>query len=308
MVKKITEYSFYKKLETKLSSVILPGFHGVSLFDSLSFFVKEIFSAKFALLARSISFSFLLSLPPFLLFLFSLIPYLPLSSENIIQSINESLGLITHNAQLKNSISALLQDFFLHKKDVLLSFTALLTLWYSSNGMLGLMNSFDRSHSGFIFTPWYKKRLWAVFLTILFNGLILLAFALMIGQQWLFEILHISNWVFVTKLIEILIMTAALLFIVALIYKYGPATASRWPMITPGALLACFLLIVVTLIFFNLVTRLVNYNQIYGSVGTLIMFLAWLFFVSQILLIGFELNVSIFVNKELQNEKNILDC
>ena len=61
-----------------LKQIVLPGFEGVSLFDSLNFFSRQIFSNKFYSKASAISFSFIMALPPLMLFLFTLIPYIPL--------------------------------------------------------------------------------------------------------------------------------------------------------------------------------------------------------------------------------------
>lgn len=298
---KISNLRIIRKLRIWLSDIILPGFHGVSLYDSLRFFGKEIFSARFTVLARSVSFSFLMALPPFLLFLFTLIPYIPLSDESIINSIEETVGIITQSQQLQQSVSELLEDFFLHKKEVLLSFSVFMTLFFSSNGTMGLMTSFDRGFAGFKKQFWYSKRLWAILLTIIFLFVIILSFSLMIFQAWLFAYFGLDGWIVIAKVLQYVIIATMLVISISIIYKYGPSTHSRWPLITAGSILASTLIILVTVGFFYAVNNLVNYNQIYGSVGTLIIFLVWLFTISQIILIGFELNVSIFVNKELKS-------
>ncbi len=285
-------------LKVWLSGIVLPGFHGVSLYDSFRFFGKEILSPRFTIMARAMSFSFLMSIPPFLLFLFTLIPYLPLSTEALIASIDETVGIITQSERLQKSIVNLMNDFFLHKKEVLLSFSVLLTLFFSSNGLMGLMSSFDRSFAGFKKQVWYKKRLFAILLTVIFLAVIILSFSLMIFQAWLFDYAGLEGWVIIGKLLQYIIIASMLVLTISIIYRYGPATHTRWPMITPGSLVASTLIIALTVGFFYMVNNLVNYNQIYGSVGTLIIFLIWLFTMAQILLIGFELNVSIFVNKE----------
>ncbi len=301
---RIKNARFVRILKVWLSNIVLPGFHGVSLYDSLNFFGKEIFSTRFAVMARSVSFSFLMALPPFLLFLFTLIPYLPLSDESLISSIEETVGIVTQNARLQQSVTALLRDFFLHKKEVLLSFSVLMTLFFSSNGMMGLMTSFDRSFAGFKKQFWYAKRLWAILLTIIFLVVIIVSFSLMIFQAWLFDYAGLQDWIVIGKVLQYIIIAAMLVFTISIIYRYGPSTNSRWPLITAGSILASALIIIVTIGFFYAVNNLVNYNQIYGSVGTLIIFLVWLFTISQILLIGFELNVSIFVNKELNRKES----
>jgi len=297
---KLRKLRVARVLKVWLSKIVLPGFHGVALYDSLRFFVGEIFSARFTVMARAVSFSFLLSLPPFLLFLFTLIPYLPLSDTSIISSIVDTVAMITQSEKFKSSVANLLRDFFLHKKEVLLSFSVFMTLFFSSNGLMGLMTSFDRSYAGFKKRTWYKKRGIAILLTFLFIFVVLVSFSLLLFQAWLFEYFGLEQWVVVGKMLQYIIIISMVWLTISVIYRYGSATHTRWPLVTPGSMLTTGLIILITIIFFYAVNNIVNYNQIYGSIGTLIIFLIWLFTMSQILLIGFELNVSIFVNKELR--------
>ncbi len=296
---KIRSHRLIRKLRIGLSRIVLPGFQGISLYDSLRFFFKEIFSQHFTFMARAVSFSFLMSLSPFLLFLFTLIPYLPISSENVISSISDTVGLITQSAKFQASVTNLLEDFFAHKKEVLLSFSVLLTLFFSSNGMLGLMISFDRSVEEFKKKNWYSQRLWAILLTVIFIVVIILSLALLLFQEWFFMSYGLEDWIYVGKFFQFVIIGLMLLMTISIIYRYGPATSTRWPLITPGSILATSLFLIITAVFFFAVNNIINYNQIYGSVGTLIIFLVWLFSISEILLIGFALNVTIFVNKKL---------
>ena len=291
-------------LKVWLSQVILPGFHGVSLYDSLSFFIRQIISPRFTVAARAVSFSFLMSMPPFLLFLFTLIPYLPIPTESLITSLEQTIGIITQNEKLQEAVTKLMNNFFLHKKEVLLSFSVLMTLFFSSNGLMGLMTNFDRNFAGFKRRVWYRKRLYAILLTIVFFAVIILSFSLMIFQAWIFEYLGLYTWIVIGKILQYLIIAFMLIVTISLIYRYGPNTNSRWPLLTPGSIVASALIIILTVGFFYAVNNLINYNQIYGSVGTLIIFLVWLFTMSQILLIGFELNVSIFVNKALKSNNS----
>ncbi|KXK43010.1 MAG: ribonuclease BN [Bacteroidetes bacterium OLB11] len=99
-----------------LKQVYLPGFEGVSLFDSLSFFQKQIFSSRFNYSASAVSFSFLMALPPLLLFFFTLIPYLPLPEKQILEVLNNMMLLMTPNENMQRSVNKLISDFITHKK------------------------------------------------------------------------------------------------------------------------------------------------------------------------------------------------
>ena len=297
----IIQSQFVQSIIKWLRNIFLPGFEGVSLYDSLNFFRKEIFSNRFYTRASAVSFSFLMAMPPLLLFFFSLVPYLPLPEGKIIATITEMLNILSPNDKMKLSVGKLIRDFITHKKTVLLSFSVLLTLFYSSNGMMGLLNTFQKKLPGFKQKKGIQLRLYSILLTLLLIALIILALFLMILQSWVVESLHIDflQNSFFLKFITYSLVVLLCFFIVSMIYRYGITTEKRFKLISPGSIIATFLIILTTTIFFYAVNNLVNYDKIYGSIGTLIIFMAWVNFIAQILLIGFELNSSIAVNRKL---------
>ena len=296
----IIQSQFVQSIIKWLRNIFLPGFEGVSLYDSLNFFRKEIFSNRFYTRASAVSFSFLMAMPPLLLFFFSLVPYLPLPEGKIIATITEMLNILSPNDKMKLSVGKLIRDFITHKKTVLLSFSVLLTLFYSSNGMMGLLNTFQKKLPGFKQKKGIQLRLYSILLTLLLIALILLALFLMILQSWVVESLHIDflQNSFFLKFVTYTMVVLLCFFIVSMIYRYGITTEKRFKLISPGSIIATFLIILTTTIFFYAVNNLVNYDKIYGSIGTLIIFMAWVNFIAQILLIGFELNSSIVVNRK----------
>ena len=298
----IIQSQFVQSIIKWLRNIFLPGFEGVSLYDSLNFFRKEIFSNRFYTRASAVSFSFLMAMPPLLLFFFSLVPYLPLPEGKIISTITEMLNILSPNDKMKLSVGKLIKDFITHKKTVLLSFSVLLTLFYSSNGMMGLLNTFQKKLPGFKQKKGIQLRLYSIMLTLLLIALIILALFLMILQSWVVESLHIDflQNSFFLKFVTYTLVVLLCFFIVSMIYRYGITTEKRFKLISPGSIIATFLIILTTTIFFYAVNNLVNYDKIYGSIGTLIIFMAWVNFIAQILLIGFELNSSIVVNRKLK--------
>ncbi len=300
----ISHSSVVQRIVYQLKQIYPPGFEGVSLFDSFNFFRKQIFSNKFYTKASAISFSFLMALPPLLLFFFTLIPFLPLPEERILTVMNEIIMLISPNEQLKESVSNMLYNFFHHKKNVLLSFSVILTLYYASNGMMGLMSTFEKRLPGFKARHWLRQRLVAVALTLMLIVATLLAPTWMMLQLWLANSLSLDfmkNLYFIKSAIYLVIFITLLLTI-SYTYKYGASTDTKLKLISPGAIIATLLIILITFGFFYAVNNLVNYDQIYGSIGTLIIFLVWINLVSQIILVGFELNASIIVNKKRSNK------
>jgi membrane protein len=281
-----------------LRSIVLPGFQGISLFESLNFFRKEIFSARFNDRASAVSFKFILALPPTLLLLFTLIPYLPISG--IDKTINDIILLITPNAKTQKNISEIVTGLYKHKKNTLLSFSLLLTLYYSSNGMMGLMRQFNKALPGFRKRNVIKRRGMAVVLTGVLLLSIIITASYFIFQKWAFDSIGIKalqkNGVI--KFFSYIMIITMIFASVASIYRFGPALKNKWKWITPGSILATALIVISTFLLNWAVNNLVNYSKIYGSIGTLIVFILWIFYNAQILLIGFELNVSIMVQKD----------
>jgi membrane protein len=287
-------------LITRLKAVFLPGFEGVSLFHSLNFFRKEIFSNRFYTKASAIAFSFIMALPPLMLFFFTLVPYLPLPENRIMAVINQLILLFSPNEDIKRSVLDMVYNFINHKKNVLLSFSVLLTLYYASNGMMGLMHTFQRRDPGFKDRHWLRSRGIAIGLTVLLIVTSLLPLTLILLQFWFatqFEWAFMQNSAYVQVFVYLLIVLTLLLSM-SFIYHFGASTVSRLHLISPGAIITTFLIIVITQIFFYAVNHLVNYDKIYGSIGTLIIFLGWIHLIAQVILIGFELNVSIIVHKK----------
>jgi Predicted membrane protein len=282
-----------------MKNVYLPGFEGVSLFESLNFFRKEIFSNHFYINASAISFSFIMALPPLLLFFFTLIPHLPLPEERILQVLNDMLVLLSPNDTIKQNITDIVFDFIHHKKNVLLSFSVLLTIYFSSNGMMALMNAFDKKSPGFKPRHFIKARLLAILLTFMLILALFMTITFLIVQAWVvnrLDVAMLKNFT-VIKIFVIILIIFVCLIAVSFTFKYGPSTESRLSFFSPGAIMSTFLLVLITSGFFYVVNNLVNYHKIYGSIGTLVVFLIWVNLVAQILLIGFELNASILIGK-----------
>ncbi len=286
--------------KTWLKNIHPKGFQGISLYDSLNFFRKEIFSAKFNDRASSVSFKFIMAIPPSLLLFFTLIPYLPI--DNIDKTITDIIALITPSPRTQKAINKIITDFYKHKKNTLLSFSLILTLYYSSNGMLGLMRQFNRALPGFKKRNMVKRRSMAIALTGLLMLSVIITAAFFIFQAWVFKNIGAKaiqkNWII--QSVSYLIIAGMIFLTVCAVYRFGPAVKRRWKWVTPGSIVATTLIITTTLLLNWVVNNLVNYDKIYGSISTLIVFILWIFYNAQILLIGFELNVSIMVNREIK--------
>jgi len=286
----------------KARQIILPAVGGASLYDVSKFFFKELRTLKLTERAAGVTYNFLMAMPPVFLFLFSLIPYMPL--QHVQQTILSILRLITPNDHIYDTVSKVLIDFMNTPKPDVLSFGVLLILFFSSNGMMGLMRSFDKSQSLYVKRTGLSRRWTAVKLTFMLIAVSLLAISVLIiqSQQLNVWVLRIFHNVIAIKVLSIFILIVIIFFAISIIYKYGPSLSHRSPLISVGSLFATSMILIVSSVFFFLVNHFLNYNKVYGSIGTLIAFMVWLWLNVVIILLGYELNVSILLGRLSQEE------
>jgi membrane protein len=197
-------------------------------------------------------------------------------------------------------------DSFFKKDHIgLLSFGFLLLIFFASNGMMGLMRSFNKNYIGFEKRTGLNTRLVAIKLTIINMGLLLGCLLLLILQGAVLKLLGVKSE-FVLNVIGVfrwLFIISLIFYAIAFIYKYAPAIQKRWKLASPGAILATFLSILTTLGFSIFVNNFGKYNALYGSIGTIIVLMIIIYINSLVLLIGYELNVSIHSIKAMAEER-----
>jgi len=296
-------------IEGKSKKIILPGFQGVPLFDVSKFFFNQVKKVGLNDRARSISFSFLTAIPAATIFICTLIPYLPIAVQ-----IKKQLLYITKDISPNDNTYQLVRQFledFLDKPRVgLLSFGFLLALFYSSNAMIGIMRSFNKSliynsKRSALATRWMAIKLTLLFLAMVIGSVIILVTQAQLLRS-LMTWLHITNKASVRllfKTVRWVVIIPLFYMAIACIYKYGPAVHKRWNLFSSGTLLATSLTILITVLFSYWVNSFGNYNKVYGSIGTIMILMLLIYFNSLILLIGYELNVSIHHLKVMAEER-----
>lgn len=293
----------------------LVGFHGVPIYDVIVFVLQEIKRDDLFTRANSIAFSFFLSIFPSLLTLFTLVPFLiDLLTIWIPEMANFNRTLFDEISRIMPGQAGLvlygfMQEITNRPKLGLLSFGFILSIYFSSNGMLAMMNSFDKVYTTtFRKRSAIKKRVVAIGLTFLL-GLFLIASAILIilGNNLIHWATHLINLSEATALLisisRWVIMLGLYYFTIGNLYRYGAATKKRFSYFSPGVTLAAILSLLTSVAFSFYVdefNRYDTYTKFYGSIATIIIIMLWLQLNSLILLIGFELNASIAVNRDLR--------
>lgn len=279
-----------------LRMIVVPGFGGVPLYDVLVFFVKGLFEGSVSTRAAAVSYNFFLAIFPFILFLFTLIPYIPVADFQVtLFSLFQEIIPPETFAMVEKTIF----EIIMLQNSGLLSLSFILTFYFSTNGVNAIMDGFNSSLHSSQIRNWWKQQLTAIFLMAILSVLVILAITFItVGSfaiNWLIEKGLIQDDLTITllEIVRWLIILLLTFFSVSFLYYFGPAERRAYAFFSPGSILATFLLIIGTLGFNIYIANFSRYNALYGSIGTLIIFLVWIFISSFILLIGFELNASI---------------
>ncbi|MGC4038094.1 MAG: YihY/virulence factor BrkB family protein [Chitinophagaceae bacterium] len=283
-----------------------PGFQGIPLYDVVKFFFAQVRKVGMIERASAISFNIIMAFPPAIIFLFTLIPYLPF----VKQFTGELYRLIREviPGQKNNSvIITFLNDFINHPRNGLLSIGFILALFYSSNAMMGIMRSFDKDYIGFKKRKSLKRRGIAIKLTLIMFLIVFCSILLLVLQGAMLKWMGVQRASVRSFIITIRWVVIILLFFysISYIYRHAPSVDKKWRLLNPGSTLATCLMLLFTLLFSYWVNNFANYNKLYGSISAVLILMLLIYFNSLVLLIGFELNVSISSLRRLAEEERL---
>lgn len=288
-----------------MSKIIVPGFQGQSLYDVSIFFYKGLVEGALTTRASALAFNFFLALFPSIIVIFTLIPFVPIDGfqQQLFTSLSDILPPHTFEAT-----KSILDDIIHHQHGSLLSLTFVLTFYFSTSGVNTMITCFNATYHLKDNRTWLQLKVLSIVLTFILALLLLFTVAL---QIFSLDVLYsiVSEEYFGTYAAQIInyakwLIFVLLLFIsISILYYYGPADKSKWKFLSAGSITATVLSVITSIGFGYYVNNFAQYNQLYGSIGTLLVILLWMYFNSIILLLGFELNASIVSAKEDRQKK-----
>jgi membrane protein len=246
-------------------------------------------------LAAQLSYYFFLALFPAILFLLALASFFPLS--NITDDVGRSLGPFV-SPQVLELIQDQMRRLANNENGGLLTFGVAGALWSSSAALVSIVGALNRAYDIDEGRPWWKVRLVAIGLTLGVAMIVVVAFSLvLVGPTLAATLGRTTGWGAPFEWTWLVLQWPLVFVLVAigigLIYYFGPDAEQDWVWITPGAVAATILWLLVSLLFKIYVARFTDYEGSYGTVGGVIVVLLW-FYVSGIaILTGAELNSEI---------------
>jgi len=288
-----------------MRKIKFPQWNNVSLYKIIKLFIRDLMQNEILIRANGVAFSFILSIFPAIIFLFTLIPYVTQYIPEVnTQSIMQFLaGMMP--ASMYDVIASTVQDIISNQRGGLLTLGFVFSLYLATNGMMSLMSAFNACYKTDDRRGGLKMRLVATGLTINLAVVLFLAIILLVVGQLVLDYLLLNlsefEWlegidkftVYVLFALRFLVIFIVFFLAVSTIYYFGPAIHYNWRFFSIGSFLATILILGVSYGFSYYITNFGTYNKVYGSIGVLIALMVWVQLVTVVLLVCYEINASI---------------
>ncbi len=297
--------SVWERILVKAKKITLPGFDRMPLYDVMVFFWRSIVDGALTTRASAIAFSFFVALFPAIIFLFTLIPYIP------IENFQNELFLLIEDMVPANTFIAIKEtvlDILTRQRGGLLSLGFLMAFVFSTNGFASMMSAFDASLHSFERRTWIGQRLIALLLLAILSFLVTVAIALITSGQHVINYLALNGYlrdqftIFMLSVGKWVVIVFLFFIANSFLYYLAPAKKTKWRFVSAGGTLSTLLSVITFIGFSYYINNFGQYNKLYGSIGTLLVILLLMYILALILLVGFELNASI--NEAIIQSKN----
>lgn len=281
----------------RLGNVTLPGLKGKSFYQVLKFFFNGLFFEEdLSLRASSLAFNFFIAIFPLIIFLFTLIPYIPI--DNIQEQINGIIEVFLPTNAF-NFLNETIQQIITIQNPGLLSFGFIAALYFSTNGFATMLSAFDVGVERRLQRNWFDIRIKSTGLLFLVITILITTILVSLTFRYSFQYLDDSTNLndqllrLGLSIVEYGLVILLVYFIFSSLYYFGSNRGSKWRFFSAGSSLGTLLSLLTTFAFGRYIENFNSYNKLYGSIGTLISLMILIYFISFVILIGFELNKSI---------------
>jgi len=287
-----------------LRQIKLPGFEGLSLFDLLEMYVIGIFKGALTTRASSIAFSFFTAIFPFLLFIIILIPYIPFDNFKVDFLNFLDSFLPPHTSDFFNE--NIFENINKTHTGGLLSTVFLISMFLMANGVNAVFSAFENSYHQQINRHSVRQYVYALGVAIILVVLLILT-VVGFGYAQIYLIHPILErftagdsvselfWITRAKYFFFILMTYLSM---ATIYYFGTKDGKLSSFFSVGALFTTFLILLSSYLFGLYIENFSTYNELYGSIGALLILLFYFWLNANIILLGHELNSSLQLLKK----------
>ncbi|WP_348812698.1 YihY/virulence factor BrkB family protein [Flavobacterium maritimum] len=302
---KLEKIPIVRPLVRGLKKIKLARLEGMSFYDLLELYVLGIIEGAFSYHASAVAFSFFMALFPFALFILNLIPYIPIEGfqNDFLEFVKEGVPPNTYDAIYK-----IINDILNNSQTGLLSSGFILSIFLMANGLSGILGGFESSKHVLIKRGFLHQYLVALGMSLVLSFLLLVTVAIIVVFEVFIQITVIQD-VLSDRIPLIILGRYAFVILMILVtssilLRFGTKQSHKPPFISTGSIFTTVLIVISSYFFGIWVIKFSKYNELYGSIGTLLIMMFYIWINCMILLLGFELNASI--NKLKKKNKHQL--
>jgi len=290
-----------------LKKIKLPGMEGMNLYDLLQMYISGIVKGALTSRAGSIAFSFFIALFPFSLFVLTLIPFVPIGGFQ-----DDFLSFIFNvmpSQDASDAVAHVLNDIATNKYGELLSFGFILSIFLMTNGVNAILSGFEYTYHQIETRTVIRQYLVSLAISLVLSLFLLVTVTIIIFLEFFVKSLIEQGIIIDAKFwlgtLQALILIAMLYIVISFLYYFGTREGRKHSFLSPGSVFTIILFILNFKIFKIYIEKFAQYNQLYGSIGTVLVIMLFIWLNSIILLLGFELNASLLKlhHKHLERKK-----
>lgn len=287
-------------LEKKSKAIILPGLEGLSLYDLGEIYTVGIVKGTFSTRASSIAFSFFMAIFPFLLFILNLIPFVWFIDDFHLKLLAFLDSLLP--PQTSSFFNEIFFDIFNTPRAGLLSFVFVLSIFLMTNGINAIFTGFEYSYHTHINRSIIRQYFVALGVSLIIAFMLLVAVIVVFYLTYIIENLEaigvFSDSLMWAQIGRYVVFILIIYNAVATLYYFGTKEGRQSRYFSIGAVFTMVLILVTTFLFKIYIENFSSYNELYGSIGVLLILMLYIWLNANILLLGFELNASIYRLKQ----------
>lgn len=304
-LERIKKFKLVQKPIQWSQKVQIPWTKGLNLYEFFTFYIRGLSEGTLSHRASAVAYSFFMAIFPFLLFVLNILPYINIEGFQM-----KFIGLMESlmPPQTNEFFMPIISDILDNRRSGLLSFSFVLAGFLASNGVNAIFRGFDDSVYVQSNRNIFQKYLIAFGVSTLLTFMLLIAVgSIIVGEILIYKLqqdAYLSQDVFWINFLQIGIFILMIYMMVSILYYFGSPKNHRAKFFSFGSAVTTVLFLITTYLFGIYILKFSNYNELYGSIGALLIMMLYIWINANLLLIGFEVNVSLVaLSKNNKNTK-----
>ena len=308
IVKKASENKTIKKIYKFFNKLVLPGFQGVPFLKVMRFFIESLFKGILFQRAAAMTYRLFISIIPLLMALFAAISFLDESLKiQLLDLIHSMVPDYTWPA-----ISGIISGVIMKQNGALLYSSFGVGIYLTLLSLNSIVTTLNITYFKIQTRNLFQQLLVSLILLLVMGVILILGIGIFIGTSYALN--YINNnmevppaiYSFSIAFLKWILLAILSYILISSLFYVAPVNKKNFKFFSAGSTFSTVMLIILLYALNFYFYYFPTYNLIYGSIGALFAILLWMYWSSTIILIGFDLNVSIYIAKQkMKDNENI---